>query len=266
MSSIFVAKTHEGYCLKIMTELLQYNIKTAYYEVDQNGLRLRMADSKQHVEFDIFLPRDNFLMFELNTDKLCFGVNQLYMHTMLRSIKKKDTVTLFISQDDPYQLGIKIEPKEKTKISSSYIKIHQAHNIVVDSLQKNYSHSIVVNASDYAKTCKELAKLSKTLSVRSGKKGIQFMASTSNIYSKDVTFGELDAAESTVSQEFTSEYLSNITKLSGMTQILHIKQNTGLPIVFCGNVGSLGKILISIKSNESLNTASENDEEHILEI
>lgn len=266
MGSIFFAKTHEGYCLKIMTELLQYNIKTAYYEVDQTGLRLRMSDSKQHVAFDIFLPRDNFLIFELNTDKLCFGVNQLYMHTMLRSIKKKDTVTLFINQDDPYQLGIKIEPKEKTKVSSSYIKIHQAHNIVVETLQTNYLHSIVVNASDYAKTCKELSKLSKTLSVRSGRRGIQFMASTSNIYSKDVTFGELDPSESTITQEFTSEYLSNITKLSGMTQILHIKQNPGLPIVFCGNVGSLGKILISIKSNDALETSIDEDDEHILEI
>lgn len=265
MSCIFVAKTHEGYCLKIMTELLQYNIKTAYYEVDQTGLRLRMTDSKQHVSFDIFLPRDNFLVFDLNTDKLCFGVNQLYMHTMLRSIKKKDTVTLFIDHEDPYQLGIKIEPKEKTKVSSSYIKIHQAHNIVVDTPVTSYSHSIVVNASDYAKTCKELAKMSKTVTIRSGKKGIQFMASTSNIYSKDVTFGELDPLEHTTSQEFTSEYLSNITKLSGMSQILHIKQNHGLPIVFCGNVGSLGKITISIKTNEALDSNSDG-EEHILEI
>ena len=44
MTIIFKAKTNSAYTIKIMAELLQNNIKTACFEIDENLIKLRMMD------------------------------------------------------------------------------------------------------------------------------------------------------------------------------------------------------------------------------
>src|SRR5690606_34455969 len=172
----------------------------------------KMSDNKQHMFFDIQLLSENFNVFELNSDKICFGINQIHMYTMLKTIKKKDTVTLFIKNDDPTSLGIQIEPREKTKVSCSYIKIYQAHNIQLPELYNNYQYSYAISSSDYTKTCKEMSKLSKSITISSCKTGVKFFTTTSNIFSKEVIFGNYYELNNT-KQNFISEYLSNISKI-----------------------------------------------------
>lgn len=263
MSYLFKVVTNEGYCLKILSELLQYNIKTSYYEIDSLGIKLKMSDNKQHMFFDINLLSENFNSFELNTDKICFGINQIYMYTMLKTIKKKDIVTLFIKSDSPTNLGIQIEPREKTKVSCSYIKIYPAHNIQLPELNNNYTYSCPITSSDYTKTCKEMSKLCKTITISSCKTGVKFYTTTSNIYSKEVIFGNYIENSNCSSQNFMSEYLANISKISGMSSIIHVHQLTDNSIMFRSNIGTLGKILIYIKSDEQINEINNDD---ILEI
>ena len=259
---IFKATTHEGYCIKILSELLQYSIKTAYYEIDSTGIRLKMEDTKKHMIFDIQLLSENFFSFELNTDKICFGVNQLNLYTMLKSIKKKDTVTLCIDKNRPLELGIFIEPKEKTKVSCSYIKIYQAHNIQMMSTNSHYTHSYAIQASDYSKTCKEMSKLSRNISVTSCKTGLMFETNTDNIYRKNVTFGSLN--ETAVEQTFFSEYLANISKISGMSSVIHMYQARDTAMMSRTNIGTLGKMIVYIKTIEQIESAD--IDEDILEI
>lgn len=267
MSFIFHARTTEGYCLKILAELLQYSLKTAYYEIDQTGIRLNMSDTKQHVAFSLALPSENFFSFELLTDRLCFGINQMHMHTMLKTVKKKDTVALYIRSDNPTELGIRIEPKEKTKVSASHIKIHIAHNVLQPEPVGTYTHTLALPSADYAKMAKELAKLSKTVRVASVKGAVRFATATANIYSKEVVFGAqpADGAPLDVEQDFVSEYLANIMKLAGVGATMHVSQAAGLPLMVRANVGTLGRLVILVKTRGQI-SADEDDVEDILEI
>jgi hypothetical protein len=273
MEYILKATTNEGYCLKKLSDLLQYNIKTAYYEIESTGIHLKMADSKEHVFFDIDLHAENFFCFELdtnslysfgvNTTKLCFGVNQLHMYTMLKTIKKKDTVTLFITKDNPLELGIKIEPRERTRVSCSYIKILPAHNIQIHNPLPHIEYTTAIPSSEYSNTCKEMSKLSRTINIITAKHGIRFSINTTNIYSKSVEFGEFTGVE--ISHQFMSEYLSNITKLSGMSSVIHIGLTSSGSLIARSSIGSLGRIMLYVKSNSQILDDKE-PEEDILEI
>ena len=55
MRYILKAKTQEGYIIKILGELLQNNIKTACFEVDNTGLKLRMMDSHRILLIDLLI-------------------------------------------------------------------------------------------------------------------------------------------------------------------------------------------------------------------
>lgn len=274
MNFIFNARTTDGYSFKVLSELLQHSIKTAYYEVDQTGIYLKMCDSKQHVLFDISMPRDNFYSFELATDRLCFGITQLHMSTMLKIVKKKDTVVLFITAETPNELGIRVEPREKTNITTSYVKICPSYNIAPIVPGGAYPYTVPVQSGDYAKMCKEMAKLCKSIHISSGQGGIKFATETNNIYSKEVMYGEFKPAHPSkhegaradiVTDTFSSKYLSNVSKMAGLCGILHFQHAPGIPLHIKAAIGSLGKLSVYIKSNAQMQTEETSDDE-IIEI
>ena len=66
MPQLFKAKTNEGYTMKILAELLQHNIKTACFDIDDKSIRLRMMDSHRKILLDVELYAENFLFINLN--------------------------------------------------------------------------------------------------------------------------------------------------------------------------------------------------------
>ena len=124
MTIIFKAKTRGGYTIKILGELLQNNIKTACFEIDKNGIRLCMMDHHRTILLDLNLESDNFTVYKYKgKEKMYIGINLTHFHKMLKSIKKRDSIQLFIDDKFPTDLGIKVIPKENNRITTSQVKI-----------------------------------------------------------------------------------------------------------------------------------------------
>jgi hypothetical protein len=88
MTIIFKAKTTEGYSMKICTELLQNNIKTACFEIDEAGIRLRMMDHHRRVLIDLDLQSENFTLYKFkHHEKLFICINRSHFHKMVKAIK-----------------------------------------------------------------------------------------------------------------------------------------------------------------------------------
>ena len=113
MGKLFKAQTAEGYTIKVLADLLQNNIKTACLLVDSDGIRLTMHDSHRRVCFSFKLESENFQIYKFRpVNSLYLGLNLNHFYKMIKSIKKKDAIILFISDNDPSVLGIKVIPKE----------------------------------------------------------------------------------------------------------------------------------------------------------
>ena len=69
---IFQARISEGYILKILGELLQNNIKTAYFKVDENGIGLCMMDSNRTILIDLLLEANNFSIYKFKGSETIF--------------------------------------------------------------------------------------------------------------------------------------------------------------------------------------------------
>ena len=203
MTIIFKAKSQEAYCIKILAELLANNIKTACFVIDENGITLRMMDHHRTILIDLDLKAENFTIYKFNSKKIHLGINLNHLHKLIKSVKKKDTLELFIDDKNPNDLAIKVIPKENNRISTSYLKIQTVQNL-----------------------------------------------------KRTVQFGEEEPDEDTTDtsseycQDFLTEQLCRITKLSGLSNNMQIYP--GKPLMFRSNVGSLGKISIYIKSKEQI--------------
>ena len=112
MTITFKAKTQDAFVIKILFELLQNNLRTACIELSQEGIKMRMTDYNRHILIDLNLSNENFAIYKCKPEKFYIGVNLSHVHKMLKTIKKKDNITMFIDDEEPNSLCITVEPKE----------------------------------------------------------------------------------------------------------------------------------------------------------
>jgi proliferating cell nuclear antigen len=268
-SYLFRARTCEGYVIKVLSELLQNNIKVGCFEIDKRGIFFKMMDTHRKLCIDFSLFSENFNLYNINTDdKIFIGINLIHLRKMLKPIKKKDSIEFIKETETSDSLCIKIIPREGGKVTTSYIKIQDIQNVDLD-LPTGYDNYISIPASDYQKMCKDMDSISQSIEIKATKTSVRFTADMSCVYSRSVFFGDGDDTEtSKVSylQHFESEKLNNLGRISGLgvssgnnIQIF-IKEN--MPILFRTNVGTMGKINIFIKSKEQLEKEenTENDD------
>jgi hypothetical protein len=111
--------------------------------------------------------------------------------------------------------------------------------------------------------CKDLSSIgSVNINVRARKFHIEFIADADGILKRKVTFGENEDSDDDSDEDipeyyatFTTDQLSRITKLAGLSNTMQIfPANNNLPLLFRSSVGSLGKISIYVKSQELLDS------------
>jgi proliferating cell nuclear antigen PCNA len=258
MTVIFKAKTQDAYVIKLLGELLQNNIKTACFELDQKGIKLRMMDSHRHILIDLDLISDKFAIYKFKSERTYLGINLTHFHKMLKNIKKKDSITLFIDDDSPTDLGITVFPKENTRVTTSTIKIQGIQNVYTD-IPTGYGKPVIVHSSEFQKTAKDLNNIGNVIKIISKGFHIKFLSDAGSVYSRVIILGEDDENDDNddmnneeYKQEFDTEKLIRITKISGLNNTMQIYPKKGLPLLFRSDVGSLGTISIYVKSKEQI--------------
>ena len=241
-----------------LAELLSNIIKTGCFVIDDKGIYLCMMDHHRRVLINLNLSAENFITYRFNTHKMYIGINLNHFHRMLKSIKKKDSIELFIDDESITDLGIKVIPKENNRVTTSFVKIQSIQNLEID-IPETTTKPITVSSSELQKMLKDFGSIGNTLTVNSRNFKIKFSCNTGGILKRTVEFGENDELDEEMfdskgdfSQEFNTEQLCRISKLSGLSNNIQIYP--GKPLRFSSNVGNLGKISIYIKSKEQLDS------------
>ena len=218
-----------------------------------------MMDSKRRILIDLKLHADKFSIFKFkNNDNMHIGLNLNHFYKMLKTIKKKDSILLFIEEDKPRDLGIKVLPRENTRITISYIKIQNVQNLDIE-LPTGYKHSIIVQSNEYQKMCKDMTNIASIVQIFAQKFHIRFLCNAGSVYSREVLFGEIDDNESEDEENITEyndnfeiEQLLRIIKISGLNNTMQIFPCNKLPLLFKSNIGNLGEISIYVKSKQQI--------------
>lgn len=260
MTLILRAKTSQAYSIKVLSELLSNNIKTACFVVDETGISLCMMDHHRTILIDLTLDAENFQIYKFVGKKMHLGINVAFFAKLTKSVKKKDSIELYIDDKAPNDLAIKVIPKENTRISTSFLKIQNVQNLDID-IPTGYSKPIIVSSSEFMKMCKDMSNIGTSIKVNAKSYQIVFSCNAGGIIKRTVQFGEedddddedVDSSSSEYNQEFLIEQLCRISKLSGLSNSMQIFP--GKPLLFRSNVGdSLGKVSIYIKSKEQIET------------
>jgi proliferating cell nuclear antigen len=268
MPHIFYCKTSDAFVFKVLSELLQNNIRKACFELSSDGMKLCMSDTYHHILVNMFLEAHNFSVYKFNRPgKRYIGINLVHLHKCVKTLKKKDSLTLMIDEDEENELVIQVFPKENSnRVTRCKVKI-QSMQYIDTELPTGYGKPVIVPSSEYQKMVKEMNSIGSSITVFAREFLIKFISDPTGTYSKDVTIGDEDECgdnDEEYCQEFESEKLNRIAKIAGLSVNMQIFPKEGLPLLFTSSVGTLGKISIYVKSKEQIemdNNTIESDSE-----
>ena len=253
-SYMFRARTTEGFLFKVLAELLQNNIKSCCLNLSDEGITIRMTDNLMKVLINIRLDSDKFNVYKFNfKEKKIIGLNLSHFYKMLKSVKKKDTVEIFIEDNNEFNFGIRVIPKDNTRVTTSFIKIQNIQNIQIP-IPTGYDKSIIIPSGEFHKMVKDMIQIGNVIEINRTENTITFNCMSEGVFSRSVTFGEDDEdndRKTLFKDQYNTDQLNKIIKISGLSNKLYIctKSEKGMPILFKTNIGSIGEIDLFIKNN-----------------
>ncbi len=254
----FRAKTKEAFVIKILSELLSNaRIKYAPFRIDHEGIHLSQADENTRQLINFTLYRENFFGYKCSKP-INFNVNSNHFHKMLKAIKKKDTITLFIREDDECKLGICVETADENNKTNTFIRISPNQPEVFKE-PLGYPNPTITSNKEFQKM-KNLHNISTTMTVTCPRPGlIKFFCDGGEIYEREVVLGNesqdddmKDDDFEEYRQTFFTSHITSLTKCANQSGNVQIFVAPNLPLKIKMKAGNLGDLTVYIKSKERI--------------
>ena len=266
---LFRAKTKESdaFVIKVLGELISNVVKWAPFTVNEKGISLNQRDERNEQWIEVFLNKENFHVFKCE-QPINFLVNSMTFYKMLKTIKKKDTINIFITADDPLRLGITVEQAtEKNKVTT-YIKIsyNRPEDIQLGNEMMSYAKPLIISSKEFQKM-KILHAISKEIKLFSNNGELKFLCDAGEIYSRELIINtedddETDSLPNNYEQTYNTQCITQLTKCAGQSgNTVHLFIQRELPLKIRMRAGNLGEMVIYIKSKEMLELETEEENE-----
>jgi hypothetical protein len=130
---LYVAKMDKGYVLKGMLDCLAQNLSRATFTASKKGFFHQDANDVESFMFDVKFPREGFVEYYCRTKKQ-FSFNLKHFQRVIRTVRKKESLTMVIEKDHPETLRFIIQdvngngPSEFGTVQIKYIKEEDQEN------------------------------------------------------------------------------------------------------------------------------------------
>ena len=255
---IFKAKTTSAFTIKTLSEVLQNILTDVCFEFSENGIKLTTIDNKEPPELLIDLHLDKKQFFPYYCEKTFkIGITLQHLYKLLKSVKKKDTLELFIDSNNTENLGI-CTTTENGQKSFSYIKIQRVRQVSIE-IPTGYVNYHLIKTSGFQKLCKDISSISNKVKVYSKGEYLSFASVFDKVYTRVVPFGEMDPESTDEEYEdyFNTKSLTQLIKIAGLHSNMHIYMKQDLPLKISVSVGDLGVIDVFLKSISQLEEENE---------
>ncbi len=203
---LFYADAAKGYTIKVMVDVLSGALSRTTISLGTKGISIRKMDTNKHILFDIEMPREKFREYRCRKP-MRVSLNLKHLQKMVRNVKKKDSMIIFVDKKRPTKLGLSIRPEgataqRSTRIETVYIAIQveddpeesadlpDTYTTESGETRSVYGHPMVIGATDFQKI-KKMATVGKEIVVKMQKNNYISFYSDTDIFSSELEFGEV---------------------------------------------------------------------------
>ena len=251
----FILKTVQVGVIKGLIEGLKEIITETNFEFSPNGLRISATDPSVTILVHLFLEAENFEEYKC-TETIISGVNIINLFKLIRTIVNNDSLTLYIDEDKPSQLGIRIENEEYNKVTDYKLNLIDIDEEIISAPDTEFLRMITMPSGEFQKICRESFNIADVIEIKS--MGKQLMLSCNGEFaSQDTVYAHTDSGVTFTSNNdddddtiiqgyYLLRHLALFSKCAGLCQSIKLFLANENPLVLEYSVGSLGTLLIAL--------------------
>lgn len=287
---IFYGSIPKGYNFKGVMDSMSIPIKRGRFIITKDGIKhCDEPDEEEKIQQTILytfdFPRTSFSSF-VCPNPFIFKCSLIHLTKLLKSVKKKDFLTIEILKDNPTSMNLIIGSS-----TTQGIGLKETHSLKIQESIDNgktdpppdeifngslnisaYYNPITVKNVDFLKTKKIHTLGGKIVAMKMQRDNYLFMgAGVGELYTSKIEFGELlaennlppdpdvvgiDGANSdhTYNASYGVSIISMLVKLMSLCKIAHFYQPklSCYPLKVCVDIPELGKVVIYVFSNEQI--------------
>lgn len=252
----FMCKTKDGIILKPLIEMMSGLTSSLILFINNKGINSYVLNNNKQILVQTVMQSNKFDKYVCNERqiRIMVIVDELYTH--LKSIKKKNYLTLFIENATLDQFGIAIDIHgENINSNISRIKMLEVYDSVSLTTDYVYKHIYKINSKELQRAIKEVAKLSDTAYIYGCKSHMGIIIMEGEIVKKEYRFNILDNRDAdnksnSYRKSINTSLLNDISKGCAITKNITVYMAEGLPIKFEIDSGSIIHSSIYIKTND----------------
>lgn len=256
---IFKLSTKEGYTFKVVVELLKNRIKNCNFIIDKKGIFVKESDSKNFNLIILKLYSKNMKYY--CDQQIIAGLNMIHLQKNLKSLKKKDGLSLYIESKSPKNLVINpVKPDFSGSTKNTLKMLSLPLQVCAEPEGYNEDDTVIIFSKDFQKMIKELSAINnKIINIQRRNKIMRFYNAVGDLYNAEIFLG--DTEEEDPKEKFNSLYenynsnfqltdISQLLKITGLSSIININATKNLPLRISMSIGNIGKIILYTKSKE----------------
>jgi DNA polymerase III sliding clamp (beta) subunit (PCNA family) len=243
-NGIFHAENTKGYAFKALIDLLVLFISRATLSITKDGILITEMNQKKTVLFRINIQRKLFKKY-ICKENINISVNLKHLRDLLKNIKKKDTIIIFIEDK---KLGV-ASTQNNERVEKNSITYMEEINHELLAGPDDYDYSYNISSADLQKVRQMTKRDKKKLFINiQGSNYIRFSSDT-DMFSSELYFGVLNENEHVYMAEFDSVTIGHLAKLSAFGEQIqfYAPLTQGNTLKIETSVSHLGNIEIYIK-------------------
>ena len=242
-------KTVQSSIIRILIEALKEILPDTNIEFNPTGIRIITMDLSHTVLVHLRLDGSQFEHYHC-PEKIVVGLNMLNLFKLVKTMSNNETLTLYITQNDPSRLGIRIENGEKNTVTNFKLNLLDLDEEEIEVPPAQFSSVINIPSSDFQKICRDMSNLSSLIEIKSVDNQLMFTCK-GDFAQQETIMGENNNGISYVEKQneydiiqgvFSLKHLVMFTKCTNLCNGIQMFLENDYPLIISYQVGSLGEI------------------------
>ena len=216
-------------------------------------------DASHTVLVHLKLESEKFESYYCNNKKV-LGLNMLNLFKLIKTMSNSDTLTLYVENNDPNHLGIKIENGDKNTVTNYKLNLMDLNEETIQIPPAVFSSVITMPSNDFQKICRDMHNLAETIEIKSVGQQLFFsckgdfakqqtIISETNVngVSSGLSFNKNPENSNDIVQGvFALKYLVLFTKCTSVNQNIELYLKNDFPLIIKYQVADLGEIKLAL--------------------
>lgn len=247
MAYLMYFKTVQSNALRTLIEVLKDVLNDVNIAFDNTGIKIMAMDGSHVALIHMKLNAEKFEEYQCD-EKVNVGVCISSMFKLIKTVSNSDTVSMFITKENPNELGIKIENADRNSSTTFMLKLLDIDSDDLNIPDVDINCIVTMPSNDFQRMCRDMLNIGDIVTITSNEEGLTFkcegdFATQETIIGETMhglSFYKKDDME--ISGKYALKYINLFTKSTNLCNTIELYLKPNYPLILKYSVANLGEI------------------------